>query len=204
MFLAVVKASISDHPDRKAFMKIIGRYYPPDDVRLKKIEKAYHIAKEAFREEVRDNGERYFEHLRAVALILMVYLRIRDEDVIIAALLHDLVEDIPGWHYDKVRDIFGPKVATLVWYVTKPKIEEFGGNKQARNRRYHENLQHAPRDAVIIKLADRLHNLLTMWETTEEKRNRKIQETQDFYLGLAEREIILIQELEAALMELQA
>ena len=203
MTLVRVRECIQNHKDRESFMSIVLRYYPPDDERFKRIEKAYHIAKNEFRDKRRDDGERYFEHLRSVALILMVYLRIRDTDVIIAALLHDIVEDIPGWNYDRVRDIFGTNVATLIWYVTKPKVEEFGGDKRERDRRYHENFLHAPRKAIIIKLADRLHNLLTLWNGDPEKRKRKIQETQDFYLALAERECVLIHEIEDALRELQ-
>ncbi|MEX0918221.1 MAG: HD domain-containing protein [Candidatus Paceibacterota bacterium] len=204
MTLDRVRECIQNHKDRESFMGIVLRYYPPDDERYLKIEKAYHTAKVAFAEVVRDGGDRYFEHLRSVALILMVHLRVRDTDVIIAALLHDIVEDIEGWDYNRVRDLFGPRVAMLVWYVTKPKLKEFGDDKRERDRRYHENLLHAPRESVIIKLADRLHNLLTLWETDAEKRSRKIQETQDFYLALAEKECILIHELEDALRELQA
>lgn len=204
MLLAKVRDCLTGHRDRNSFMGIVLRYYPPDDERYKQIEKAYCIAKESFRGIERDGGERYFEHLRCVALIIMVHLRIRDTNVIIAALLHDIIEDIEGWTYDRVRDTFGEEVAILVWYVTKPKVVEFGGDKRARDRRCHENFLHAPRGSIIIKLADRLHNLLTLWETTEEKRTRKIQETQDFYLAFAEREIVLIHELEEILSELQA
>jgi len=204
MFLTVVRSVIANHSDKRAFMRIVGRYYPPDDVRFKCLDRAYQLAQDEFKNVYRDGGDLYFEHIRAVALIVMVYLRIRDVDVIIAALLHDIVEDIPGWNYHRVRDMFGEQVATLVWYVTKPKVEEFGGDKQARNRRYHENFLHAPRMSVVIKLADRLHNLITLWETDEDKRRRKIAETQDFYLSLAEREIVLIHEIEEALAELQA
>ena len=203
MLLQRVRECIQNHKDRRSFMGIVLRYYPPDDGRFKKIEHAYHIAKESFRQVKREDGDRYFEHLRCVALILMVHLRVRDTDVIVAALLHDLVEDIEGWSYDRVRDLFGPRVAMLIWYVSKPKVAEFNDNKRERDRRYHENFLHAPRDAIIIKLADRLHNLLTLWEINPEKRARKIQETQDFYLALAERECILIHEIEDALRELQ-
>jgi GTP diphosphokinase / guanosine-3',5'-bis(diphosphate) 3'-diphosphatase len=204
MLLAEVRKILANHTDRTAFMTIVGRYYPPGDVRYTTIEKAYHITKESFRDRTRDGGERYFEHLRCVALIVMVHLRIRDADIIVAALLHDLVEDIPGWTYQRIEECFGNRVAIMVWYVTKPKVEEFGGDKRARDRRYHENFLHAPREAIIVKLADRLHNLLTLWETTKEKRIRKIQETQDFFLALAEKETVLIHELEAALVELQS
>jgi GTP pyrophosphokinase len=204
MTLARVRECIENHKDHRSFMGIVLRYYPPDDVRFKRIEKAYHIAECEFDGKKRDGGDRYFEHLRSVALIVMVHLRVRDTDIIVAALLHDIVEDIPGWTYDRIRDTFGVDVAKILWYVTKPSVTEFEGDKRERDRRYHENFLHAPREAIMVKLADRLHNLLTLWETDHEKRLRKIQETQDFYLALAEKECVLIHEIEDALRELQA
>lgn len=202
MTLELVRAILAEHKDRAAFMRMVARYYPPDDSGYRKIAKAYEVAKAAFRGETREGGERFFEHLRCVALIVMVHLRIRDADTIVAALLHDIVEDIESWTHERVRAEFGENVARYVWYVTKPSIEEFDGRKRARDRRYRGNLMHAPREAIIIKLADRLHNLLTQWDTSEEKRRRKIQETEYFYLLLAGQKGILIHELEAILSEL--
>jgi (p)ppGpp synthase/HD superfamily hydrolase len=86
--------------------------------------------------------------------------------------------------------------------VSKPPEANFDGNKEARNRAYHQNLGRAPRQAILIKLADRLHNLLTLWDVSPAKQQRKITETQDFYLPIAESEIILIHELEAAINEI--
>ncbi len=203
MLLAKVRKTLENHGNHAKFMSVVSQYFPPDDERYLRIQSAYQLAKNEFRGKYREGGERYFEHLRAVAIIVMVHLRIRDPDLIITALLHDLPEDIEGWSYEKIKGIYGSNVASLIWYVTKPKLEEFGGDKKARDRRYHENLMHALRGSIIVKLADRLHNLLTQWDTTEEKRQRKIAETQDFYLTLAEKETILIHELEDILVELQ-
>jgi (p)ppGpp synthase/HD superfamily hydrolase len=110
-----------------------------------------------------------------------------------------VIEDIPEWDFVRLSSEFGKRVAELVWWVTKPKPDKFR-DKEDRNRFYHQQLhERAPREALIIKLADRLHNLATMWEVTPEKRERKIQETENFYFPLAVREIILIHEIEAAL-----
>lgn len=196
---------ISQNSSRASFFAIVAQYFPPGSADYKLIELAYQTAKDAFRESVREGtGERYFEHLRAVALIVMVYLRVRDAKVIAAALLHDIIEDVPSWPYKRVKERFGHKVADLIWWVTKPSVEDFGGDKEARNRHYHHNLNRAPRKALIIKLADRLHNMITMWGVEEAKQRRKVRETQDFYMTLAEKCIILVHELESALEEVMS
>jgi GTP pyrophosphokinase len=198
-----VRQIIVQSPNRQAFFELVGRYFPLGSEGYLLIERAYNVAKEAFRGDVREgNGERYFEHLRAVALIVMVYMRVRDANVIAAALLHDIIEDKADWSQERVALGFNRKVAELVWWVTKPQVGLFNGDKEERNRAYHHNLGRAPREAIIIKLADRLHNLLTMWAVDVEKQQRKIRETQDFYLPLAEKHILLIHEIEDALREL--
>jgi GTP pyrophosphokinase len=131
----------------------------------------------------------------------MEHLRIKDADIIAAALLHDLVEDVGDWSHDRVRLEFSNDIAQLVWWLSKPPVAEYSGDKEARNRAYHENLRRAPREAVAIKLADRLHNVLTLWATPNEKQIRKVRETQDFYLPLAECFTLLIHEIEDALRE---
>lgn len=188
--------------DRTSFFNIVERYFPKGGADYVLIERAYSTAKDAFRSEVREDGERYFEHLRAVALILMVYMRVRDANVIVAGLLHDIVEDIKHWSQERLAMEFNQDVGELVWWVSKPPVEKFGDNKEARNRAYHQNLRRAPRRSILIKLADRLHNLLTLWGCDEEKQRRKVVETQDFYLPIAEDEFVLIHELEAAINEL--
>ncbi|MCR4286066.1 MAG: HD domain-containing protein [Candidatus Kaiserbacteria bacterium] len=196
-----IRGFLTKHPDRAAFFRIIGRYFPRFSPEYLLIEKAYKTAKDAFRSEVREGGERYFEHLRAVALILILYLRVRDANVIAAALLHDIVEDIEFWNQERIALEFNPAVAQLVFLVTKDDVVLYDGDKEARNREYHRKLATASREAIIIKLADRLHNIITLWVTSEDKQRRKVRETQDFYLPLAETHIILIHELEAALEE---
>lgn len=198
-----VRELLQKEHNRDSFAKLIGKFYPKTDIRYKDIIRAYSVAKDAFRHIPRDGGDRYFEHLRAVALILIEYLFVHDHQMIVAALLHDIVEDIGEWNFDRLTNEFGERVSELVWWVTKPKEAEFK-NKAERDRHYHQQLhERAPRDAIVIKLADRLHNLVTMWEVSPEKRERKILETENFYLPLAVREMILIHEIQAILNELK-
>ncbi len=201
-----IRQLIKAHPDRATFFKLVGRHFPGGSDEYDLIVRAYETAKRAFENDVREGtGERYFEHLRAVALIIMVYMRVRDANIIVAALLHDIIEDKPAtWSQERVALNFNQNVAQLVWWVTKPSVSDYDGDKESRNRAYHHNLGRAPREALIIKLADRFHNLITLWGVDEEKQRRKVRETQDFYHPLAEREILLIYEIEAALNEIMA
>lgn len=197
--LVRIRKLIESHSDRETFFALVSRHFPAGSQDYLLIESAYDKAKNAFRNETREGGDRYFEHLRAVALIVMEYLRVRDAHIIASALLHDIVEDIDGWTHERVALAFSPVVAEVVWWVTKPSVEAYDGDKEARNRAYHENLRRAPREAMIVKLSDRLHNLLTLWDTENDKQIRKVRETQDFYLPLAEQHTLLIHEIEDSL-----
>lgn len=184
--------------NRETFFKRIAEFYPRLDHRYISIERAYNIAKEAFHEDKRDDGERYFEHLRAVALIVL-YLRVTDYEMIIAALLHDIVEDHPKeWPIERVEKEFGRRVAWLVQYCTKPSLEECG-SKEEQDRIYHRRFIEATREFFLIKLADRLHNVLTLGTCKLEKRKRKVAETEQFYMPHAEKHFILYYELKEAL-----
>jgi GTP pyrophosphokinase len=202
--LSRLEEFLQTNKNRATFFGAVGQFYPIGSEQYLLIENAYNCAKNAFRSIRREGGDRYFEHLRATALIVLVHMRVRDADVIAAALLHDIIEDVPGWSQEKLALNFNRRVAEYVWYVTKTPESVFGGDKERRNRVYHQNLRKAPRPALIIKMADRLHNLLTLWDTSCEKQRRKIEETQDFYLPIAEEQILLVHELEDILERLQA
>lgn len=189
--------------NRESFFKRIALSYPSLDPRYKAIERAYNTAKDAFREVKREGGERYFEHLRAVTLILIDHLRVKDYELIIAALLHDIVEDIPSWTVERVREEFGERVALLVQYLTKPGEKEYP-TKEEQEYVYHRRFHTAPRDFFLIKLADRLHNLLTLAVCSVEKQKRKIEETRRYYLPHAEMHFILVHEIEDAIAVLEA
>jgi GTP pyrophosphokinase len=185
---------LSAAENRESFFRRIALFYPKSDPRYIDIERAYNTAKDAFRGIDREGGERYFEHIRAVALILIDYLRVKDHHLIIAALLHDIVEDIPSWNVDRVRVEFGDYVAYLVDYMTKPSKDEYP-DKEEREFVYHFRFKSAPREFFLLKLSDRLHNLLTLGYCTPEKISRKLRETEDHYIHYAETHFILYHEL---------
>lgn len=187
----------SGSENRETFFARIVLFFPILDPRYLAIERAYNVAKDAFREIKREGGQRYFEHLRAVALILIVHLRVKNHNLIIAALLHDLVEDCPEWTIQRVRAEFGDEVALLVDFLTRPKIS--GKTDEECAAIYHERFRFAPREFFLIKLADRLHNLITLWACSPEKQRRKIAETRFHYLFWAEEHCILIHEIEGAI-----
>lgn len=208
--LAKVKALLGIDPPhvmgeveiKEWFFTRIERKFSRFDLRYKLIERAYDDAERAFKGKLRESGERYFNHIVSVAIIVLDYLRVADHEIIIAALLHDIVEDT-DWTLEEIARIYGERVTVLVDYLTKPKASKFGGNKEIRDKVYHERFRFAPREFFLIKLPDRLHNLLTLWDSDEEKRVRKVRETELYYLLYAEEHGILIHELESALIELK-
>ena len=190
--------------NKETFFRRISALYPTRDERYRAIAAAYEDAKDAFRGVERESGERYFEHLRAVALIIIDKLRVTDHEIIIAALLHDIVEDNEHWTFDRVEHSYGPRVTTLLEWITKPPKAEFGGDKEARDRWYHDRFDRAPRDFFLIKLPDRLHNLWTLDACPAEKRVLKLRETEQYYIPQAIRQILLIDELEHAVAKIKS
>lgn len=188
--------------NRDTFFARIAKMFPRGDMRYKRIERAYNIAKEAFSKKYRDDGARYFEHLRATTLIAIVHLRVRDPSVIVALLLHDIIEDIRDWTYERVHLTFNEDVADLVWWVSSEKFPEHA-NGEDQDRCYHQKLAEAPRLAILIKVCDRLHNLMSMWTHDPARILRKIKETRDFILPLAEKHQLMIHELEDTLTMLE-
>ncbi len=193
---------LSAAENRETFFTRIAMFFPVSDHRYQTIQRAYNCAKDAFRGKYRDDGKtRYFEHLRSVALILLDYLRVKDYELIVAALLHDIVEDIPSWTIERVRAEFGDRVALLVDWLSKPPLSEFSSKKE-RDRVYHQRFSNAPRDFFLIKLSDRWHNLLTLESCSTDKIARKVEETRTHYLPYAEDQCILIHEIEFLLLKL--
>lgn len=183
---------------RETFFKRIARFLPALDPQYKEIEQAYDDAESAFRGIMRDGGGNYFEHhLRPVALILVDYLEIRDPELIIAALLHDAPEDT-DWTVERLRSRYGDRVALLVYYATEPKTEEFG-SKRAAELVYHDRFGSAGRDFFLVKLPDRLHNLITLGARPREKQIAKIEETELHYMQYARKHLILLPELREVL-----
>lgn len=162
--------------------------FPPEKTEL--LKKAIEFAKTVHADQRRESGEPYYIHPESVALILFeMYM---DPDTVIAGLLHDTVEDGMDVSIEQVSALFGKDIAKMVDGVTKLTNTNIT-RMLSREDRQAENLRKMflaiANDVrvVIIKLADRLHNMRTLGYCTAEKRVRKAQETMDIYAPLAER-----------------
>lgn len=152
------------------------------------IDFAYDAAKYGHQDQSRDDGTRYFEHCRETALILMDELGIYDADMIIAALLHDMLEDNFLFTEWRLNHSFGPRAAEMIIAMTKPKKNDprFMSNHE-RHEFYFQRLFDSDNDVIVLKLCDRLHNMRTLHHCLPKKRARKIQETESVYLPLAQK-----------------
>ena len=173
----------------KDLIERVLKYHPSDDISL--IEKAYHIAGEAHKSQVRKSGEPYIIHPLYVSIIL-ADLEL-DKETIVAGLLHDVVEDTVMSYEDLVRE-FGQDVANLVDGVTKlEKLPQFHDGDNIRLEMQAENLRKMflamAKDirVILIKLADRLHNMRTLKHMPAEKQQRISRETLEIYAPIAER-----------------
>ncbi len=160
---------------REEFEKLVKFSLSPSDFR--KVMLAYRLSKYGHRNQMRETGERYFEHPKAVALILIQELKLQDRaDIITTALLHDLQEDTFLLEWDDIEFIFGENVVRSVRALTK---EE--------EKPYHEQLESAPADVLLVKLSDRLHNLRTLGGCTDKKKQKQLIETREKYIPLVDR-----------------
>jgi guanosine-3',5'-bis(diphosphate) 3'-pyrophosphohydrolase len=149
------------------------------------VTRAFHFAKEAHIDQKRFSGEPYFVHLLGTALIL-AEMRM-DAVVVSAGLLHDSVEDV-GVTLESIQKEFGEDVAFLVDGVTKlGKLKYRGSDRHAESLRKLFVAMAKDIRVVIIKLADRLHNIRTLEFVKEEKQSRIALETLDIYAPLANR-----------------
>ena len=169
-FFALVKEKLSDERCR-AYIRIASK-----------------MAKEAHRRQVRDDGERYFEHVKAVAWICLTETNVSDQlrltIIVCGSLFHDMLEDT---YMSKVQDLkilfdhFHPEITKVAHELTKvPK-------KRQPNilKRWARLLSSSSTPTKIVKLADRLHNLRTLLHCRHTKALRKIDETRDIILPWA-------------------
>ena len=152
---------------------------------MERIREAYTLAAEAHKLQRRKTGEPYIIHPIAVARIVAEELELGANPVI-AAFLHDVVEDT-DYTIEHIRERFGDDVAFLVGVVTKQKKEKYEQSKQVDN--YRQILQSVQYDvrAILIKLADRLHNMRTLDSMRPDKQMKIAGETDYFYAPLANR-----------------
>ncbi len=166
-------------------VRSIRKYHPSDDLTL--IRRAFEIAKDAHKDQKRKSGEPYIIHPVHVAIIL-ANLEL-DKESIISGILHDVVEDT-SMTLQEVREQFGDEVAILVDGVTKLTQLSWSKDKlelQAENLRKMFLAMARDIRVILIKLADRLHNMRTLEYMTEAKQCEKATETMDIYAPLADR-----------------
>jgi len=166
-------------------VKSIKKYHPSDDLSM--IEKAYQIARDAHKDQKRKSGEPYIIHPLCVAIIL-ADLEL-DKESIIAGILHDVVEDTVLTDAE-ITQIFGKEVALLVDGVTKLTQLSWSADKvetQAENLKKMFLAMAKDIRVILIKLADRLHNMRTLQYMKPEKQKEKARETIEIYAPLADR-----------------
>ncbi len=169
----------------------VQKYHPSDDISM--IEKAYRTAAEAHKDQFRKSGEPYIVHPLNVAIIL-ADLEL-DKETIVAGILHDVVEDTIMTE-ENLRQEFGDDVALLVDGVTKLEkipLTSGGGQSDEKLEMQAENLRKMflamAKDirVILIKLADRLHNMRTLQYKKPESRQRIAKETLEIYCPIAQR-----------------
>ena len=164
------------------FMEMEKRVSAEDMARIRA---AFELAREAHAEQKRKSGEPYIIHPIAVATIVAIELKLGANPVI-AAFLHDVVEDT-AYTMDDIRQRFGDDVAFLVSVVTKKSTGHYEISKQVDNYKQMLNSIHYDIRALLVKLADRLHNMRTLSSMRPDKQMKIAGETDFFYAPLANR-----------------
>ena len=167
-----------------SMMDTIRKRMPGADLAI--IDKAVDYAKAKHASQTRKDGSPYIIHPLAVAQIVTEMGL--DIDAILGALLHDTIEDTDTSHED-IEKLFGPTVAELVEGVTKLTRADFSSREQAQMENLRKMFMAMSKDirVVLIKIADRLHNIRTMQYQSPAKQIAKCQETMDIYAPLAHR-----------------
>ncbi len=158
----------------------------PERLDVEKIQEAYELAARAHRGQKRASGEEYVSHSVEVATIL-AQLKL-DTASIVAGLVHDVVEDTE-WTLPDIEERFGSEVAGIVDGVTKIGKVRFRSHHERQAENYRKLLLSMAEDArvILIKLADRLHNMRTLEYLPSDKQKRVARETREIYAPLAHR-----------------
>jgi (p)ppGpp synthase/HD superfamily hydrolase len=194
--------------NRNSFFRRVIEYYPTKSAEYEMIKLAYDYTKDSCRGDFRKDGKtRTFEHSRGNVLILMDYLAIFDAWMIAALLLHDNIEDFDFWALERIEEVFsrfeeGGLVVEAMERLTKLS-EKQGYTKEEATRIYHQWFQTAKRWFFILKLCDRIYNLLTSEALTPGKQMEMVHETRMYYLPYARKHGILYREILAACEEIE-
>ncbi|MER6831092.1 bifunctional (p)ppGpp synthetase/guanosine-3',5'-bis(diphosphate) 3'-pyrophosphohydrolase [Streptosporangium sp. NPDC000563] len=170
------------NPVLEPLFRTVRATHPKADLRL--IERSYDVAAYHHRDQKRKSGDPYITHPLAVATILAELGT--DDETLCAALLHDTVEDT-AYSLDELRSDFGDNIALLVDGVTKLDKVKFGAAAEAETVRKMVVAMSRDIRVLVIKLADRLHNMRTMRYLPEHKRHQKSRETLEIFAPLAHR-----------------
>jgi GTP pyrophosphokinase len=167
-----------------ALVDRVFSYNPESDANL--LRRAYAFSNEAHYKQKRKGGEPYIEHPLAVAAILC-YMRM-DTNSLAAGLLHDTIEDTDTTVED-IKELFGDDIAFLVESLTKLSRMEFKTSEEAQAENFRKMLLAMAEDmrVILIKFADRLHNMRTLEYLSPEKREKISRETLEIYAPLANR-----------------
>lgn len=175
--------------NRVDFFKQLGSFYRAEEIR--RVQKAYWLSKNVHRPQKRDDGERYFEHPRRVARLL-IDIGHRNVDTVITALLHDVVEDT--WTPDHVIvDLFGPQVWENISLLSKtrpvldPVNMEMISVARIDKEIYFNQIARANLAVRLVKVADRIDNTTDLPAFKEERKQKYIKETKEFILPIAEK-----------------
>lgn len=162
----------------------LAQYLSPSD--LQKVKEAYHFSDEMHLGQMRHSGEAYISHPIAVAEICADWKL--DAQAIMAALLHDVMED-QDVKKDELIERFGAPVAALVDGLSKLEKIEFQSKVEAQAENFRKMLLAMARDVrvILIKLADRLHNMSTLGVMKSDKKQRIARETMEVYVPIARR-----------------
>ena len=162
----------------------INKYHPSSDLTM--VDKAYALARQAHGNQLRKSGEPYIIHPLCVAIIL-AELEL-DMESIVAGILHDVVEDTV-YSCEDITNMFNADVSLLVDGVTKLEKIEYVSKEELQAENYRKMFLSMAKDirVILIKIADRLHNMRTLKFMKPEKQREKAQETLDIYAPLADR-----------------
>lgn len=167
---------LSRYRTKEQFFGYLNRWAPFELQAKETIRITYELMERQFDGVRRDSGGPYMDHLRTVATILMIHLRVIDANEVLAALLHDVTEHFPDtWPISRILEEYGSEVAYLVDIMTKSSgcDDETEEERGVRIDKYHERFKTAKKAAVRLKMADWMHNILTLIYCTPEKQQRK-------------------------------
>jgi len=162
----------------------VGSYYSEEQI--EKVRRAYEFGAHAHSGQLRQSGEPYIQHPLEVANILAEMHM--DHDTLVAAMLHDVIEDTETGK-EKISTEFGDEVATIVDGLSKLTQIEFESHAEKQASNFQKMLMAMADDirVILVKLADRLHNMRTLGALAPDKRRRIARETLDIYAPIAQR-----------------